>query len=89
MGAKSAEIFGEPNSSPHGVGAEQLPVSVTTSFSLELLNEATIDPVLQAAIEQLEDYTTNRLLIAVLKEYEDSGTTQKDDTSLNATVNSK
>ena len=45
----------------------------------KLLNEATIDSVLLAAIEQFEDQATNRLLIAVLEEYEDSGTTQKKD----------
>ena len=31
------------------------------------------------AIEQFEDQTTNRLLIAALEEYEDSGTIQKED----------
>ena len=43
------------------------------------LNEATIDSVLLAAIEQFKDQATNRLLIAALEEYEDSGTTQKED----------
>ena len=43
----------------------------------KFLNEATIDSVLLAAIEQFEDQATNRLLIAALEEYEDSGTTQK------------
>ena len=43
----------------------------------KFLNEATIDSVLLAAIEQFEDQATNRLLIAGLEEYEDSGTTQK------------
>ena len=42
----------------------------------KFLNEATIDSVLLAAIEQFEDRATNRLLIAAL---EDSGTTQKED----------
>ena len=42
------------------------------------MNEATIDTVLLAAIEQFEDQATNRLLIAALEEYEDSGITQKD-----------
>ena len=32
-----------------------------------------------AAIEQFKDQATNRLLIAALEEYEDSGTTQKED----------
>ena len=45
----------------------------------KFLNEATIDSVLLAAIEQFEDQTNNRLLIAALEEYEDSGTTQKED----------
>ena len=44
----------------------------------QFLNEATIDSVLLAAIEQFEDQATNRLLIAALEEYEDSGTIQKD-----------
>ena len=43
-----------------------------------LLNEATIDSVLLAEVEQFEDQATNRLLIAVLEEYENSGTTQKE-----------
>ena len=42
-------------------------------------NEATIDSVLLATIEQFEDQATNRLLTAALEEYEDSGTTQKED----------
>ena len=45
----------------------------------KFLNEATIESVLLAAIEQFEDQATNRLLIAALEEYEDSGTTQKED----------
>ena len=44
-----------------------------------LLNEATIDLVLLAAIVQFEDQTNSRLLIAALEEYEDQGTTQKED----------
>ena len=32
-----------------------------------------------AAIKQFKDQATNRLLIAALEEYEDSGTTQKED----------
>ena len=56
--------------------AEQLPVSVAASFSV---NETTIDLVLLAAIEQFEDQLTTRLLIAALKGYEDSSTTQKED----------
>ena len=40
--------------------------------------KATIDSVLLASIGQFEDQATNRLLIAALEEYEDSGTTQKD-----------
>ena len=43
------------------------------------LNEATIDLELLAALEQFEDQAANRLLIAVLEECEDSGTTQKED----------
>ena len=46
----------------------------------KFLNEATIDSVvLLASIGQFEDQATNRLLIAVLEECEDSGTTQKED----------
>ena len=45
----------------------------------KFFNEATIDSVLLAAVEQFEDQTTTRLLIAALEEYEDLGTTQKED----------
>ena len=44
----------------------------------EILNEATIDSGLQATPDQFEDQATDRLLLSVLEEYEDSGTTQKD-----------
>ena len=67
--------------------AEQLPVSAAASFSV---NEATIDLVLLAAIEQFEDQTTNRLLIAALEEYELGHNTKggcQEDTSQNATIN--
>ena len=40
----------------------------------KFLNEATIDSVLLAAMEQFKDQTTTRLIITVLEEYEDSGT---------------
>ena len=40
------------------------------------MNEATTDTVLLSAIEQFEDQTTTRVL---MEEYEDSGTTQKED----------
>ena len=40
------------------------------------MNEATADMVLLSAIEQFEDQTTTRVL---MEEYEDSGTTQKED----------
>ena len=46
---------------------------------MDVLNEATIDLVILAAIEQFEYQATNRLLIPKLEEYEDSGTTQKED----------
>ena len=52
---------------------------MVASFSVEVLNEATIDTVLLPAIEQFEDQTTTRLLIAALEECEDLGTTQKED----------
>ena len=38
-----------------------------------------LDLVLLAAKEQFKDQATNRLLIAALGEYEDSGTTQEED----------
>ena len=46
---------------------------------LKFLNEATTDLVLLAAIVRFKYQATNRLLLAVLEEYEDSGTTQKKD----------
>ena len=45
----------------------------------KFLKEVTIDSVLLAAIEQFEDQATNRLLIAALEKYEESGITQKED----------
>ena len=42
------------------------------------MNEATIDLGILPAVEQFKDKATNRLLIAVLEEYDDSGTTQKE-----------
>ena len=58
---------------------EQPHVSAAASFSVEVLNEATTDSVLLAAVEQFEDQTTTRVLIAGFEEYEGSGTTQKED----------
>ena len=53
------EFFGEPNSSSHGVrGPEKLPISVAASSSVVVLNEATVDLVLLAALEQFEDQAT-------------------------------
>ena len=50
------EFFGETNSSPHEVrGAEQPLVFVDASFSSGILNEATVNLVLLAALEQFED----------------------------------
>ena len=49
-------------------GADQTPVS-----------EAIVDLVLLAALEQFEYQATNRLLLAVLEEYEALGTTLKKD----------
>ena len=43
------------------------------------MNEATIDLVLLAAVEQFKDQATIRLLSAALEEYEDSGTTHNED----------
>ena len=54
------EFFGEPNSSPHEVrGAE--PVSAAASSSAGVLNEATVDSVLLAALEQFKDQATDML----------------------------
>ena len=61
------------------VGAKQPPVSAAASFTAKIFNEATIDSVLLAAVEQFEDQTTTRLLITVLEKYEDLGATQKED----------
>ena len=43
------------------------------------MNEATVDSVLVAALEQVKDQATHRLLLAALEEYEDSGTTQNEE----------
>ena len=80
VGTKSAESFSVNAVVNHmkWERAEQLPVSVTTSFSVKFLNE-TVDLELLAALEQFEDQAANRLLIAVLDEYDNSGATQKKD----------
>ena len=44
----------------------------------KFLNEANIDSVLLAAIEQFKDRATDRVLIAELGKCKDSGTTQED-----------
>ena len=69
VGTKSAESFSANPIVVHmkWEGAKKLPWP--PPFSAEFLNEATIDSVLLAAIEQFEDQATNRLLIAALKEY--------------------
>ena len=61
---------------------------------MELNNCQFLKPlVLPAALKQLVYQATNRLLLAALEEYGDSGTTQKkdvkEDTSQNATINFK
>ena len=43
------------------------------------MKPCTVDSVLLAALEQFDYQATNRLLLAALEEYEDSGTTQKED----------
>ena len=48
---------------------------MAASSSTGVLNEATIIGL--TALEQFKDQATNRLLLSVLEEYEDSGTTQK------------
>ena len=80
----------EPNSSPCELGAaEQPPVSAAASSSTGVLNEANLNSLLlaaleqfkdQAALEQFEDQGTDRLLLFALEGYEDSGTTQQEDT---------
>ena len=53
------EFFGEPSSSLHELGgAEQAPVSAATSSSEGVLNEATVDSLLLAALEQFKDEAT-------------------------------
>ena len=42
-----------------------------------------LDLLLLATLEQFKDRATNRLLLFALKQYEDLGTTQKEDTSKN------
>ena len=47
---------------------------------MELNNHQIVKPLLlQAALKQFEYRPTNRLLLATLEEYGDSGTTQKKD----------
>ena len=48
----------------------------------KFLNESTIDLVLLASIGEFKNQATNRLLVAVLEEYEDSSTTQKEDVKM-------
>ena len=43
------------------------------------MKPCTVDSVLLASLEQFEYQAINRLLLAVLEEYEDSGTTQEED----------
>ena len=42
------------------------------------MKPCTVDSVLIAALEQFEYQAINRLLLAVLEEYEDSGTIQEE-----------
>ena len=60
------------------MSTEQPPILEAASFSTGVLNEATVDSLLLAALEQFKDQGTDRLLLFALKEYEDSGTTQKE-----------
>ena len=69
--------------------AEPLPIRAAASSSGGVLNEPNVDSLPlaaleqfkdQAALEQFEDQATDRLLLFVLEGYEDSGTTQKEDT---------
>ena len=71
------EFFGGLSSSPHEVrGAEQPPVSMAASFSAEVFKSSHHWlVVLLAALDQFEDQATNRLLVSMLEEYKDSGTT--------------
>ena len=56
-----------------------MPFSVAASSSTGVLNEATVDSLLLASLEQFKDQATDRLLLFALKEHEDSGTTQEED----------
>ena len=81
MTSVGVKFFDEPSSSPRELGvAEQPHVSVATSSSAGVLNKATVNSLLPAALEQFEDQATSRLLLFALEGYEDSGTTQKEDT---------
>ena len=56
------EFFSEPNSSLHEVRrAEHPPVSAAASSSAGVLNEAIVDSVLLAALEQFKDQATYML----------------------------
>ena len=49
-------------------------VSAAASSSAGVLNEATVDSLLLAALEQFEDEAMDRLLLSALEEYEEAGT---------------
>ena len=68
VGTKSAESFSVNPIVVHmkWAGAQRLDIFEWSHYWL-------------GAVEQFEDQATNRLLIVVLEEYEDSGTTQKED----------
>ena len=60
------EFFCEPNSSPHELGAaEPPPVSAAASSSAGVLNEANVNSLLLAALEQFEDQATNRATLCI------------------------
>ena len=59
-------------------GAEQLPVSVATSYSMEVFERSTVHLVLLAAV-QVPSSRTNRMLLAALRNLKThAGTTQED-----------
>ena len=61
-----------------------MPISAASSYSTGVLNGVTVDSLL---LGQFKDQATDRLLLFALKEYEDSGTTQKETPAKMSTLN--
>ena len=61
------KFFDEPSSSPRELGAAEQPhVSAAASSSAGILNEATVDSLLLAALAQFEEQATDQLLLFAL-----------------------